>query len=725
MTDFFKDSVGGNNGNDGKDAFGFALTAATFTTSTKNLSETNAFTGYTFVAGDQIAITGGTGVTPDLYDIASKTDDSNIVLVADIGGTDPTDVTSSDGPWATLQFAADTVTAGDHVFCMNTADESTATQIDFDGTTGTRTSRIRFFGANDRGQRLLTGHFVIKASSSIANLIAPTSVPKHYTFEGIDFFGNALVTSDLIDGDLSGEGDFWTFTRCKIHDGGDAGINFRGNAGAIINCEIYDNTGNGLESTNGSATRWANWIVAGCNIHDNGAAGIGNFASQDICFANNQIHNNAGGGIIENGATSIDNANFVLANNSIFKNTGAGINITNISTKIVIYNNIIRSNTGDGLVIGDTTAAFAGFIDFNCYSNNSSPSDATVTPGDNNVFTDPLFVNETAGSEDFRLDPGSPCHLTGLGGDSMGQGPLNDQADGGGGGGDFDLTYLEDSSVSGTSKGTVITASSTINTKGSYTTLIASTSGASVVLRLTLNPDTTNVTECLIDIATGAAASEVNIMENIKYYADTGANQDVPSNIYITVDIPSGTRISARMQAAVSSDTFEIIATTYSGSFTVNDFSATTWGANTANSRGSLVPDPGGSTNTLGAYTEIVASTADDITELMLSFGPNGNTAMASAHWIYQIATGAASSEVTIHEGIAIGTTSTELVWPVVIVVPVVAPAGTRLAIRCQCTIATADDRLLDVVAIGLNSTVTAAEGAGGDLIIPKKQLFR
>ena len=80
------------------------LAGATFTTGTWNLLETNAFTGYTFNAGDRIHISGGTAVTAGYYEVASRTDDSNIVLVGDIttDASSPTDVTSTTRPYEHL-----------------------------------------------------------------------------------------------------------------------------------------------------------------------------------------------------------------------------------------------------------------------------------------------------------------------------------------------------------------------------------------------------------------------------------------------------------------------------------------------------------------------------------------------------------------------------------------------------------------------------------------------
>ena len=62
-----------------------ALTAATWTESSLTLTSTGSFANYTFVDGDVIEITSGTGATAGEYEIASRTNDNAIVLVSSIG----------------------------------------------------------------------------------------------------------------------------------------------------------------------------------------------------------------------------------------------------------------------------------------------------------------------------------------------------------------------------------------------------------------------------------------------------------------------------------------------------------------------------------------------------------------------------------------------------------------------------------------------------------------
>lgn len=61
------------------------LSAATWSETTLELSQTGAFTNYTYLVGDTVQITGGTGATVGWYKIASRTDDDTIVLEESIG----------------------------------------------------------------------------------------------------------------------------------------------------------------------------------------------------------------------------------------------------------------------------------------------------------------------------------------------------------------------------------------------------------------------------------------------------------------------------------------------------------------------------------------------------------------------------------------------------------------------------------------------------------------
>lgn len=107
-TTYFVDATSGDDTNDGRDAFGFALTDGAWTASTLTLTKTGAFASYTYRDNDRIYVSGGTGVTAGLYDIASKVSDDEITLATSIG-PDAADVTTSDGPWETVAMVASNI----------------------------------------------------------------------------------------------------------------------------------------------------------------------------------------------------------------------------------------------------------------------------------------------------------------------------------------------------------------------------------------------------------------------------------------------------------------------------------------------------------------------------------------------------------------------------------------------------------------------------------------
>jgi hypothetical protein len=74
-------------------------TAATWTTATNTLTLASAFTNYTFVDGDEIEITSGSG-TEGFYEIASRTSANAIVLASSLSGSNQTDIAFTLRPYS-------------------------------------------------------------------------------------------------------------------------------------------------------------------------------------------------------------------------------------------------------------------------------------------------------------------------------------------------------------------------------------------------------------------------------------------------------------------------------------------------------------------------------------------------------------------------------------------------------------------------------------------------
>jgi len=259
--------------------------------------------------------------------------------------------------------------------------------------------------------------------------------------------------------------------------------------------------------------------------------------------------------------------------------------------------------------------------------------------------------------------------------------------------------------ATGTSTGTTVTASGTANTKGSYAQLVASTARESAWLMVMLAGPGAAI-DNLIDIAVGAAASEVVIASNLYSGGGDGtANQG--SYYMLPISVPVATRIAARSQSSTVSNALEVALLLGSGSWkhTPPFGRLTTYGADTADSGGTQV-DPGATAHTKGAYAQLVASSTNPVKALTLAIGNKLNSVRTNAVWLVDVAIGAAGSEQVIVSNIMLDcNASNDLVAPQVmgpIPVPEI-PAGTRIAVRAQCSITDATDRLFDAIIYGLD----------------------
>ena len=99
-----------------------------------------------------------------------------------------------------------------------------------------------------------------------------------------------------------------------------------------------------------------------------------------------------------------------------------------------------------------------------------------------------------------------------------------------------------------------ITANTSAHTKGSYSELIASTSANAGLLVLMVQDVSTVATNTatLIDIATGASGSETVIISNLAVGGAVATAGPTGVAVSIPLQIPSGTRISARIQSVVT-----------------------------------------------------------------------------------------------------------------------------------------------------------------------------
>jgi hypothetical protein len=205
-------------------------------------------------------------------------------------------------------------------------------------------------------------------------------------------------------------------------------------------------------------------------------------------------------------------------------------------------------------------------------------------------------------------------------------------------------TNLTDAARSGTS----ITANSTIHTKAtSYTTLIASTVSIAYGVWVIANDVATSATATgqLMDLATGAAASESIIVPDINIGYAIGSTGQTGKIFYFPgLSIPAGTRISARSQALISSDTANIVVMLESrAQWHVANSAWIAYGVDASNSRGTSVTPGNGA---FGSWTSI-GTTSRNHNLFTIGVDGLGSTNMAANILVGEIGYGPNSSTVT------------------------------------------------------------------------------
>lgn len=237
--------------------------------------------------------------------------------------------------------------------------------------------------------------------------------------------------------------------------------------------------------------------------------------------------------------------------------------------------------------------------------------------------------------------------------------------------------------VTATSRGTTLTANASANTKGTYVELTSSSPIDADGFLLTATVPTVAI-DHMIDIAVGAASSEVVVLANFAFelFFEAGA----PS-VFIPVPIPAGSRISARVQGSTGSATIDVSLILVKGGFAgvMQVGTATTYGADTATSTGTNIPYSG-STNTKNTtWTELSASTTGHTRALLILVGLRGAVNANGTSSLLDIGVGAASSEVAVVPNLAVQSDSTtDRFFPLARLVPADIPAGSRLSARAQ-----------------------------------------
>lgn len=265
-----------------------------------------------------------------------------------------------------------------------------------------------------------------------------------------------------------------------------------------------------------------------------------------------------------------------------------------------------------------------------------------------------------------------------------------------------DLVVVDRPNATSVPTFTTVTADSTIHTKGSFTTLIASTAAASTMMRIRVNGtgDPGNATSCLVDIAVGAtpnASGADNVVSNLN--AGYGTTAVLSCHTYwLPIAVAAGQRISARAQALVSSQTVGVNITTFSGSNKTG--TVDTIGASTATSKGTNVA--AGVSSAEGSWVQITAATSATYTGLLWGVGAAADATIQDANALLDIGTGPATETAILSNLSVTGSGSNEVIFmePALPIYSINITAGTRLTARIQQSSSNAQS--YDVILYGL-----------------------
>ena len=112
--------------------------------------------------------------------------------------------------------------------------------------------------------------------------------------------------------------------------------------------------------------------------------------------------------------------------------------------------------------------------------------------------------------------------------------------------------------------------------------------------------------------------------------------------------------------------------------------------------------EPGGTANTKGSYVEFAASTTFPIRRIILG-STVLSTSITNATWLVDVAVGASGSEQVIVPDIPFAAgANQDQADPAVIAFDVNIPAGSRIALRSQCSITDVNDRRINFALHGV-----------------------
>jgi hypothetical protein len=271
--------------------------------------------------------------------------------------------------------------------------------------------------------------------------------------------------------------------------------------------------------------------------------------------------------------------------------------------------------------------------------------------------------------------------------------------------GQFVETHGEGSS---TVYGTQISGSAFANVKGAWAQLgtMAAKSGSFLLSMRDANNGQPNPFSGLLDIGIDPAGgtSYTVVVPNIYFGPVRGPIFDT----WWPVPIPAGATVAARLQGSTASPSIvrvrvTIYPTAYGWATPPRLQHAADYGTVTGSSTGTQI-DPGGTANTKGSWVQLIASTTYPTRWLgLISHMENSNVQVSN--FKLDIGVGGSGSEVVIvADKLAEGSSLSDTILPANLYRSWLSvPQGSRLAVRAQCSITDATDRLFKCALYGVS----------------------
>jgi len=258
------------------------------------------------------------------------------------------------------------------------------------------------------------------------------------------------------------------------------------------------------------------------------------------------------------------------------------------------------------------------------------------------------------------------------------------------------------------SRGTSITAG-TANVKGSWTALDVSTDTDSNGFLLQMNDIGSGGLSGLLDIGIkNGASGEREIIPNLLFGGHSSSTKGTGASVYFPIPIPAGSDLEARYQSSSGAITIYADLVLIRGGFMRGGMlgRVSTHGANTADSGGVEI-DPGAAGDTLGAWTQVSASTiTNPIKAMIVAFGNGAYSNRANYTHLFNIGVGSSSANVrVIIPNLMVGTPqSNDKNEPVYVgPIPMNVAAGAKLWAQQQSSGSSATYRKIDICIYGID----------------------